>query len=163
MAEKVRVTITTVQDIDVMAFPADYYGKDDTTIEKRMAAELANANDDPALYASMDGAETTVKAEIVTGEPRPMLSHENSAKFYESMDIQQIKGAGISWFSLPVTLTASDNTYIKYPANGVIRFCEQGTNLSIIKAVFHALKADGSLGAPVEVKNPVFNFPMSPA
>lgn len=78
--------------------------------------------------------------------------------FYKSLKNHQIKCAGTSWFSLPVILEASDNTYISYPCAGVIRFAEQSTNLNIAVAIFHAIDEQGNLGAPVSAKNPKFRY-----
>jgi hypothetical protein len=79
-------------------------------------------------------------------------------KYYASLDAQQIKGAGTSWFSLLVDLYGSDtNQGWAYPVRGVIRFCEQGMDLSTRSCVFHILKQDGSLGPPCEVINPRFH------
>lgn len=79
-------------------------------------------------------------------------------KFHDSLNTHRIKCAGTSWFSLPITLTASDNNYLSYPIAGVIRFAEQGVDLSIIQAIFHALKDDGSLGPPVSAPNARFEY-----
>jgi len=76
--------------------------------------------------------------------------------FDESMKVHQIKGAGISGFAQRVTLYSSDNPYMVYPVNGVLVINEQGVDLSIIKAVFHQLHEDNTLGPPVSVGNPVF-------
>lgn len=64
----------------------------------------------------------------------------------------------VHWFSLPVVLEGSDNPYLDYPAQGVIRICEQGTNLSVISAIFHVLGDDGVFGPAVEVRNPRFRY-----
>lgn len=61
-------------------------------------------------------------------------------------------------FSLPVTLTSSDNEYMMYPAKGVIKAYEQGADLSITVAVFQSLNPSGTLNPPVVVKNPVFTY-----
>ena len=88
-----------------------------------------------------------------------MLRSVRVANFFKSLDNHQIKSTGSDvWFNLVVTLTASDNPYLQYPVTGVIRVVEQGTHLGISKAVFHQLNADGTLGAPVVVDNPVFTF-----
>lgn len=78
--------------------------------------------------------------------------------FYESMKVHQLKTQGISGFSLQVTLTASENTYIDYPARGVLVVLEHSTDLRISQAVFHHLKDDGRLGPPVEVRRPKFIY-----
>lgn len=78
------------------------------------------------------------------------------AIFDESMKVHQIRGAGISGFAQKVTLTDSDNTYMAYPAKGVLVILEQGTDLSIIKAVFHRLHEDNTLGPPVSAYRPAF-------
>lgn len=77
--------------------------------------------------------------------------------FYASLKNHSITGQGISGFSLVVVLHKSENKYIAYPAVGVLRVLEQGTDLSIIKAVFHLLAGDGKLGPPVVVKRPSFS------
>ena len=74
------------------------------------------------------------------------------------MKDHQIKSGGTSWFSLPVVLEASDNPCISYPSVGVIRFSEQGVDLSIINAIFHQMSYDGRLGPPVSAKNPRFRY-----
>lgn len=80
-------------------------------------------------------------------------------KFFESLKNHQITGKGIVGFGLPVTLTDSDNQYLSYPIRGVIVILEQGTDLSIIKAVFHVRDpASDSLGPPVSVGHPRFEF-----
>jgi hypothetical protein len=79
-------------------------------------------------------------------------------KFHDSLKIHRIKSAGTSWFSLPVTLEASENTYLSYPVDGVIRFAEQAVDLSIMQAIFHNLNADGSLGPPVSAPNAQFRY-----
>tara|TARA_R110000868_G_scaffold300642_3_gene561084 strand:+ start:962 stop:1234 length:273 start_codon:yes stop_codon:yes gene_type:complete len=85
------------------------------------------------------------------------MTHEQKMTMYKSMEIHGIKGAGISWFSLLVDLDGSDTNQFKhYPRRGVLRFCEQGTDLSTRSCVFHLLNEDGSLGAPCEVINPRF-------
>lgn len=86
------------------------------------------------------------------------MSFEKRLKQIESMKNHQIKGAGISGFTLMVRLEMSENTYIRYPAHGAIQILEQGTDLSVISAVFHRQNEDGSLGAPVVVRNPVFKY-----
>lgn len=80
------------------------------------------------------------------------------ARFHSSLQNHQIKTPGIMNTGLRVTLTASDNTYIKYPCKGVLVIKEQGTSLHIAVAVFHALRDDGSLGPPVSASNPVFIY-----
>lgn len=77
-------------------------------------------------------------------------------KFLNSLQAHQIKGHGIVGFPLSVELLSSANDCLSYPVKGVIVIQEQGTDLSIISAVFHRLNDDGSLGAPVVVKRPVF-------
>lgn len=85
-----------------------------------------------------------------------MTDEQKRRNFHESMRIHQIKPK--NHFNLPVTITGSDNTYLQYPVSGVINIIEQGTNLSIIVAVFRQFRPDGSLGAPVSVRNPKFTF-----
>ncbi len=86
------------------------------------------------------------------------LSQEQRMKLYESMKVQGIKCAGISGFTLLVTLEASDNTYIQYPCKGALIINEQGTDLSIIVATFRRMNEDGSLSVPVMCRNPKFTF-----
>lgn len=81
-----------------------------------------------------------------------------NGKFFDSLKAHQIPCQGISNFGLPVTLLASDNTYLQYPVQGVIVILEHGMNLTIIKAVFHRQQDDGSLGAPVSVPNARFEY-----
>lgn len=76
----------------------------------------------------------------------------------ESFKVQQIKGAGISGFSQMVTLTSSSNPHLDYPCKGVLRILEQGTDLSIVNAVFHRLHDDNTLGPPVSARAPVFTY-----
>jgi len=83
---------------------------------------------------------------------------EQRAAFHASLRAHQIKTRGIDGFPLVVNLMASENDYLSYPAKGVISINEQGTDLSVIVAIFRRLKDDGSLGAPVVVKNPVFTY-----
>ena len=78
--------------------------------------------------------------------------------FHDSLRAHQIKGQGIRGFSLVVNLMSSENDYLSYPVKGVITINEQGTDLSVSIAVFRHLKEDGSLGAPVVTKNPVFTY-----
>jgi hypothetical protein len=73
-----------------------------------------------------------------------------------SLKNHQINGKGIIGFGIPVTLTGSHNPYLTYPVAGVLVILEQGMDLSIIDAVFHVSKPDGSLGAPCVVRNPTF-------
>lgn len=80
------------------------------------------------------------------------------ATTHHSMANHQIKSHGISWFSLPVVLLDGDNEYLEYPAKGIIRICEQHTDLSAPSTVFHQLDRDGSLGPPVTVRHPVFRY-----
>lgn len=82
----------------------------------------------------------------------------NRDTFLKSLELQRISGSGTSWFSLAVTLMASDNQYLTYPVRGVIRFSEQGTDLGIRSAVFHRMDEDGRLGPPVVVRKPTFMF-----
>lgn len=78
--------------------------------------------------------------------------------FYDSLEVHQIRCAGITGFALPVVLEDSGNEYIRHPARGVIRFAEQGVDLSIIQAAFHQIGADGRLGPPVRVPRPRFTY-----
>jgi hypothetical protein len=86
------------------------------------------------------------------------MSNAKRLKQLESMKTHCIKGAGISGFTLMVRLEMSENRYITYPAHGALVILEQGTDLSVISAVFHRQYEDGSLGSPVEVRNPVFKY-----
>lgn len=76
------------------------------------------------------------------------------AIFDESMKVHQIRCT--QGFAMRVTLTDSDNTYMAYPAKGVLVILEQGTDLSIIGAVFHPLHDDNTLGPPVSAYRPAF-------
>ena len=86
------------------------------------------------------------------------MDDEKILTYLASLDAQNIKSPGISWFSMPVVLTGSDNPLLPYPVRGVLRICEQGTNLMPVHAVFHCLQLDGKLRAPVTAKNPNFRF-----
>lgn len=79
---------------------------------------------------------------------------EKSMNFLNSLDIHQIKLH--HGFAQKIRLMSSENTYFKYPVIGVLVAFEQGTDLSIIQAIFHKQDADGSLGAPAVVKKPVY-------
>ena len=57
-----------------------------------------------------------------------------------------------------VTLKNSRNHGIKYPAKGWLELFEIGTDGSIIKGVFRALKEDGSADAPVVTDKPEFEY-----
>jgi len=59
---------------------------------------------------------------------------------------------------LMVTLEGSHNEYIKYPAFGELEILEVGTHSHIIKSVFRERRQDGSLAAPVRVKQPKFSY-----
>lgn len=78
--------------------------------------------------------------------------------YHASLDNHCIKGKGIIGFGLRVRLDASVNECIPYPIKGVLVILEQGTDLSIIKAVFHMERDDGSLGPPVTADKPVFIY-----
>jgi hypothetical protein len=73
---------------------------------------------------------------------------------FASLKAHQIKPH--NGFALKVRLMASENEYIRYPAKGVLHVLEQGSDLSIIVAVFHVAYPDGRLGSPVVVRNPRF-------
>jgi len=66
---------------------------------------------------------------------------------------------------LNVTLLMSENEYLQpgCPLVGEIEIHEVGTNSEIIKASFRCELRDGRLGAPVEVKHPVFRYGSPPA
>jgi hypothetical protein len=85
-----------------------------------------------------------------------MISQERQ-NFFKSLKIHQIRGKGTIGFGQVVNLTSSDNDYIKYPCKGVLDIIEQGMDLSIIVAVFHQMKDDGSLGPPQRVGKVKFN------
>lgn len=72
-------------------------------------------------------------------------------QFLKSLELHQIKLCG--GFAQRVMLEKSDNPYFHYPVLGVVVILEQGIDLSIISAIFHKEKADGSLGAPAVIKN----------
>ena len=61
-----------------------------------------------------------------------------------------------------VTLTESDNTYLKYPCRGWLELFEIGTDGSIIIGVFRQLKEGEGVACnascPVEVRNVKFTF-----
>jgi hypothetical protein len=76
--------------------------------------------------------------------------------FQDSLRDHQINGKGIVGFSQVVTLHSSENPHFNYPVKGIITIIEQGNDLSIVSAVFRQFRDDGSLNAPVVVKNPVF-------
>ena len=81
-------------------------------------------------------------------------------KFLASLAAHGIKPHGISWLSLQVILLSSDNRYIRAGTRGVLRLCEHQNDMTIgaTVAVFHEIKDDGSLGPPVECKNPIFVY-----
>lgn len=74
--------------------------------------------------------------------------------FIQSLEVHQIRPK--QNFGQLVTLLDSDNPHFKYPVVGVLYVWEQGTDLSIISAVFHHQKEDGKLNAPAVVKHPIF-------
>lgn len=78
--------------------------------------------------------------------------------FYDSLKHQQLKTQGICRISLPVTLTGSDNEYLKYPVRGVLTMLEQKTDLRMGATIFNRLLEDGSLDVPVRVSNPKFIY-----
>jgi hypothetical protein len=80
--------------------------------------------------------------------------------FNQSMDRHSIRPT--HHMALPVTLLASDNTYLKYPARGVLQITEQSTRLGIMQAAFYSMTETGGFGAPVVVKNPVFSYGAAP-
>lgn len=79
---------------------------------------------------------------------------EKSMNFLNSLDTHQIKLH--NGFAQKIRLVTSENPYFKYPVIGVLVAFEQGTDLSIITAIFHKQNTDGSLGAPAIVKKPVY-------
>lgn len=75
-------------------------------------------------------------------------------KFRNGLNTHQI---GITHnFAQVVTLLSGENHYLTFPVKGVLIISEQGTDLSILTAVFLKMETDGTLGAPVNVKNPIF-------
>lgn len=56
-----------------------------------------------------------------------------------------------------VRLSRSENTFINYPALGLLEVLEFGTTGSVISAVFRCM-SEGKLHAPVEVRNPEFEY-----
>lgn len=85
------------------------------------------------------------------------MNRSRRDRFHESLNAHGLKG-GLVHTSLPVVLADSANKFITYPAVGVLTIMEQGTDLSIIVAVFRHLEDDGRLGVPVEVRRPRFSF-----
>jgi hypothetical protein len=79
----------------------------------------------------------------------------------------EYKAAPREMKGLYVTLLASDNPYLKYPAEGYLHILEYGVNGAILQAVF-AGKVEpgtsnsgsnyGAFHAYVECKNPVFVY-----
>ena len=62
-----------------------------------------------------------------------------------------------------VTLTESDNTYLKYPCRGWLELFELGNDGSIICGVFRGIRDEDESCmalnmAPVEVRNPKFTY-----
>ena len=90
------------------------------------------------------------------------MDEKRRARREASLAAHGIKGHGISWISLPVYLEESDNEYLAYPVRGVIRLCEQRTDLSIASAVFHCELDDGSLGPPLRVDNARWTYEPPP-
>lgn len=78
--------------------------------------------------------------------------------FFESLKQHSIKGKGTIGYTQIVTLTESDNGYLRYPVRGALTIIEQGVDLSPIVAVFRTLNEDGTLGVPVETRRPKFTF-----
>jgi len=153
-----------------------------TPVDARVAALFSDTflsdGNAPLLFDSMDDAETYYKdkfpqvpmadlgasvrlatdyeaehgslVQIETGKDRI------GANRYASMKVHGIKAQ--SGFALPVLLTGGENEYLKFPCRGVIVAMEQGSVLRYNFAVFHLAKEDGSLGAPVAVRHPVFTY-----
>lgn len=68
-------------------------------------------------------------------------------------------GIGIVCAAFRVTLESSDNTYIEYPATGLLTVIETGPFGSINRATFEkATDNPTQFGAPVEVRNPTFRY-----
>lgn len=107
-----------------------------------------------AKLAERDG-ELTFAREVRAGawDHRRDVQH---AIFDESLKVHQIRCAGISGFAQKAQLLRSDNPHMTYPAFGVLVILEQGTDLSIIKAVFHKRHDDNTLGPPVSADHPHF-------
>jgi hypothetical protein len=61
---------------------------------------------------------------------------------------------------LNVTLTGTDNPYLQdeLPCRGEIEFWEFGLTGTLLSAVFRRLQDDGRLTAPVEIRNPSFEY-----
>lgn len=59
---------------------------------------------------------------------------------------------------LNVTLHGTTNPYLTLPCRGEIELFELGVDGRLISAVFRAQQPDGSLGAPVQVAQPVFTY-----
>ena len=57
-----------------------------------------------------------------------------------------------------VTLISSNNVNIAYPKKGWLELFELGSDGSIIKGVFRALKDDGRAACPVVTDRPVFKY-----
>lgn len=79
--------------------------------------------------------------------------------YHASLQNHQIKGKGTIGFGLPVILLSSENPYIVPGTRGVLVIIEQGVDLSVIVAVFHALnETSHALGPPVSCRKPVFVY-----
>ncbi len=59
---------------------------------------------------------------------------------------------------LNVTLHATSNRYLQLPCNGQLQVLEAGTDGSVIHAVFRRREPDGSLSAPVEVRDARWSY-----
>ena len=57
-----------------------------------------------------------------------------------------------------VTLTSSDNRYLSYPCKGWLELFELGSDGSVIIGVWRGRKEDGSVAAPVEVRDVAFQY-----
>jgi DNA-directed RNA polymerase subunit RPC12/RpoP len=68
MPDKIRITITTVVEYEFD--PAHYEGC--KTVQDMARVDLAAAEDDPFLFETMEGANTEIKAEILTTRPRTL-------------------------------------------------------------------------------------------
>lgn len=84
-----------------------------------------------------------------------------SLTLLNSLIAHQIESKGISGLALPVNLLSSSNAYLSYPCLGILVILEHGEDLSINVAVFHRLKNDWTLDAPVEVKDVEFMYDVS--
>ena len=59
---------------------------------------------------------------------------------------------------LAVTLTGSDNEYLKYPSEALLELFELGTNGTVIVGVFRMFVDGKQSGGPVLVRKPHFEY-----